>query len=146
LCPQVSITSLESLLLMLSTTLPADRVAVKGTYEFSMPLDPALLELMPDEITIEPFVSTTVTQAHVYGAAVTFSAQVTKEFERVIDRNGRDLKSTARALIPDRVLDIDPRSRITLPTGWTPNQPPIMVVRPVGGVASIGLDSTEILF
>ena len=110
-----------------------------------MPLDPALLELLPDEITIEPFVSTTVTHADVYGAAVIFPAQVVNEYERVVGRDGRVIKSVARAIIPDRV-HIDPRSRVTLPTGWIPNQPPIVVVRPVGGVASIGLDSTEILF
>lgn len=111
-----------------------------------MPLDPSLLELLPDEITIEAFLSTTVTQDRTYGPKVIHPAQVTNEFERVIDSNGRSIMSTSRALIPDRVLDIDPRSRVTLPEGWTPNQPPIVKVRPVGGVASIGLDSTEILF
>jgi len=110
-----------------------------------MVLDPALLELMPDEITIEPFVSASVTQAPTYGAAVTYAAQVTNEFKRTVDRNGRDLISTGRVLISDRV-HIDPRSRVTLPTGWVPNQPTIISVRPVGGVATMGLDSTEILF
>lgn len=109
-----------------------------------MSLDPALLELLPDEITIEPYVSTSTTQEDSYGAAVTYRAQVVNEYERVIDRNGRDVKSTVRVLIPDRV-HIDPRSRITLPEGWTPRQPPIMATRPVGGVASMRLDSTEIL-
>lgn len=107
-------------------------------------LDPALLELMPDEITIEPWQSTSVTQAHTYAAAVTYAAQVVNQYELVIDSNGRSIKSTARAIIPDRV-HIDPRSRITLPAGWVPSQPAIVAVRPVGGVASMGLDSTEIL-
>jgi hypothetical protein len=110
-----------------------------------MPLDPSLLEFMPDEITIEPFESTTVTQAHVYGPAVTHAAQVVNEYERVIDRNGRDVKSIARAIVAER-LHIDPRSRITLPTGWVPNQPAIIAVRPKGGIATIGMDTTEILF
>ena len=108
-------------------------------------LDPAMLELMPDEITIEPFVSQTVTRDKTYGAAVTHRAQVTSEFERVIDSKGIATNSTARALIPDRV-HVDPRSRVTLPVGWVPNQPPIISVRPVGGVATLGLDSTLILF
>lgn len=108
-------------------------------------LDPAMLELMPDTITIEPFASVSVTRAVIYGAAVSYRAQVTSEFERVIDSKGTAANSTARALIPDRV-HIDPRSRVTLPTGWVPNQPPIVSVRPVGGVATLGLDSTEILF
>lgn len=109
-----------------------------------MTLDPSLLELLPDEITIEPFESTTVNQSSSYGTAVTYRAQVVAEFERVIDRNGREVKSSARVLIPERV-HIDPRSRITLPEGWVPRQPPIISVKPVGGVASMQLDSTEIL-
>jgi hypothetical protein len=109
-----------------------------------MGLDPALLELLPDTVTIEPYQESTVTGARSYGAAVTYNAQVVNEYERVIDRNGRDVKSTSRVLIPGRI-HIDPRSRITLPAGWVPQQPPIISVRPVGGVAAMNLDSTEIL-
>jgi len=106
-------------------------------------LDPAIDELLPDEVIIEPFVSSSVTQAHTYGAAVTYRAQVVGEWEKVIDSKGREVVSAVSVLIPDRV-HIDPRSRITLPASFVPNQPPIIVVRPVGGVGSIGLDSTEI--
>lgn len=105
-------------------------------------MDPALLELMGDEITIEPFASSSATQAHAYGEAVTYPAQVIAAWEKVVDRNGREMKSSTRVLIPDRV-QIDPRSRITLPEGWVPRSPQIIAVRPVGG--ALGIDSTEIL-
>ena len=106
-------------------------------------LDPAFDELLPDEITIEPFVSASVSQARTYGTAVTHRAQVTDEYERVINKDGREVKSKTRVLIAGRV-HIDPRSRITLPSGWVPQQPPIISVSPVGGVAGMQLDSTEI--
>jgi hypothetical protein len=62
----------------------------------------------------------------------------------VIDAKGREMNSNVRVIIPDRVL-IDPRDRITLPTGWVPNQPPILAVRPCGGVVGMAMDSTEVL-
>lgn len=107
-----------------------------------MALDPSLLELLPDEIQIEPFSSNSVSQAISYGAAVTYRAQIVGAWEKVIDRNGRELNSNVRVLIPDRV-HIDPRDRITLPSGWVPRQPQILAVRPAGGV--LGIDSTEVL-
>ena len=100
-------------------------------------------EFYPDEITIEPFSSSTITQAQSYGTAVTHIAQVTAEWSLVINKEGREMKSTVVVLIPERV-HIDSRDRLTLPSEWVPNQPPILSVKPIGGVASISLDSTEI--
>ena len=107
-----------------------------------MSSDPALLELMGDEITIEPYASNSATQAATYGAAVTYQAQVIAEWRKTIDRNGRELKSNVRVLIPERI-HVDPRDRLTLPEGWIPRQPPIISVSPVGG--ALGIDSTEVL-
>lgn len=105
--------------------------------------DSSMLDLMPDEITIEPFISFDVSQAPTYGAAVTYSAQVVAEWSKVISPNGRELESNVRVLIPERV-HIDPRSRLTLPSGWVPRQPPILAVQPIGGVSWLALDYTEI--
>lgn len=107
-------------------------------------LDPAIYQLLPDSITIEPFSANTVTQAPTFGAAVTYRAQIYGELSIVIDASGQDLKSSVRVIIPDRV-HIDPRDRLTLPTGWVPNQPPILAVKPCGGVIGMATDSTEIL-
>jgi len=106
-------------------------------------MDTALLELFPDTITIEPFSSMSSSQAVTYGTAVTYQAQVTSEWSKSISGSGRELSASVRVIIPDRVL-IDPRDRVTLPSGWVPNQPPILSVRPVGGVVGMAMDSTEI--
>ena len=108
-------------------------------------MDVSLLELLPDTITIEPFSANSTTQAPTYGAAVSYRAQVTSEWGKTItERSGRTFQSTVRILIPDRV-HVDPRDRLTLPTGFVPNQPPILSVSPTGGVLSMAMDSTEIL-
>lgn len=106
-----------------------------------MTLDSTMLELMADTVTIEPFVSMSGSQAYSYGAAVTYNAQVLPYSEQITDAQGRQWKSMARVIIPDRVA-VDVRSRITLPTGFTPQQPPIRQVKPIAG---LGLDHTEIV-
>lgn len=109
-----------------------------------MTLDGAIVSLLDDTVTIEPFVSQDTSQAPTYGAAVTYPAQVLPWVERTIDAQGREFRSSAKAakvIIPDR-LAVDPRSRITLPAGFVPNQPPIRAVRPNKG---LGLDHTEIV-
>jgi hypothetical protein len=115
-------------------------------------MDAALLELFPDTITIEPFSSMSSSQVVTYGTAVTYQAQVTSEWSKSISGSGRgksisglgrELSASVRVIIPDRV-HIDPRDRVTLPSGWVPNQPPILSVRPIGGVVGMAMDSTEI--
>lgn len=106
-----------------------------------MSLNPALYEFLQDTITLEAPSSSTVAQDFTFGAAVTYRAQVLPYVERVVNREGREVRSTARVVIPDR-LAIDPRSRLTLPTGFTPSQPGIIAVRPL---RFMDLDCTEIL-
>lgn len=106
-----------------------------------MTLDSTMLTLLEDSITIEPFSSLSSSQAPSYGTAVTYAAQVLPYSERGIDAQGKEWKSVARVIIPERVA-VDIRSRITLPAGFVPNQPPIRSVRPIKGLS---LDHTEIL-
>jgi hypothetical protein len=107
-----------------------------------MTLATTMLSLMTDTVTIEPFVSQTAAQVPTYGAAVTYRAQVLPYTERIIDpRNGRETRSTAQIIIPNRVA-VDVRSRLTMPAGFAPSQPPIMAVRPIAG---LNLDHTQIL-
>jgi hypothetical protein len=105
-----------------------------------MSLDSALLELMTDTVTIEPFVSMTGNQAHTYGSAVTYQAQVLPFSTRIINQQGREVESTASVIIPGRIA-VDHRSRITLPSGFSPQHPPIQRVEPAAG---LGLDHTRI--
>lgn len=105
-----------------------------------MSFDTALEELQFDTVTIEPFTSFDVNQAPVYGTAVTYTAQVIPASERIINAQGREVTSTATVIIQERIA-VDHRSRITLPTGFSPNQPPIQRVEPLAG---LGLDHTRI--
>ena len=106
-----------------------------------MTLDGAMLELMTDTVTIEPFTSLSESQAPTYGASVSYQAQVLPYSERLVDAAGREWRSIARVIIPER-LAVDIRSRLTLPAGFVPNQPPIRLVRPIAGLS---LDHTEIV-
>lgn len=104
--------------------------------------DGALDELMFEEVTIAPFSGYTgATQVASYGAAVTYKAQVLPYTQKMTDDEGKEFVSQSRVIIPERVA-IDPRSKITLPSGFTPQTPPIRMVRPVRG---LDLDHTEII-
>ena len=105
-----------------------------------MTFDTSLSELMFDQVVIEPYASMSASQAPTFGSPVTYNAQVLPWYEMVLDANGKQWKSTFKVIIPERVA-VDVRSRITLPAGFTPNQPPIKQVQPVLG---LGLDHTEI--
>ena len=105
--------------------------------------DAALDELLFETVTIEPFSSYTgATQVPSYGTAVTYNAQVLPFSQKMVDRQGKEFDSNGRVVIPERVA-VDLRSRLTLPSAFTPNQPPIRMVRPVLG---LGLDHTELVY
>lgn len=113
--------------------------------------DSRLDSFLEDEVTIEPPTTRTQAQAQSYGPPVTYPAQVFPWVERVItpvgagtgrNAEGREVRSTGIVRIKDRVA-IDQKSRLTLPAGWVPQQPPILGVRPMKGA---GLAVTEILF
>ena len=105
--------------------------------------DGALDELLFETVTIEPFSSYAgASQVQVFGSSVTYNAQVLPFVSKMTDRQGKEFVSKGRVVIPERVA-VDPRSRLTLPAAFTPNQPPIRLVRPVLG---LGLDHTEIVY
>lgn len=106
-----------------------------------MTLDSTMLGLMEDTVLIEPFQSLSSSQAPTFGTGVTYAAQVLPYSQDLLDANGKEWKSMARVIIPERVA-VDVRSRITLPAGFVPNQPPIRQVRPIKGLS---LDHTEII-
>lgn len=105
-----------------------------------MTFDNSLLELFEDEITVEPFTSETAGRAPSYGAAVTYTALIQRGARRIIGAQGREVISNIQVYIKDRV-HIDQRSRVTLPTGFVPNQPPIIGIEPLKG---LGLDHTAV--
>lgn len=103
-----------------------------------MTFDGSLLEFFADTVAVEPYSSQTSAQAPSYGASVTYRALVEGGLERQINVGGRLVRSSTKVTIPDRVF-VDARSRLTLPAGFTPSQPPIYAVTHLKG---LGLDHT----
>jgi hypothetical protein len=75
-----------------------------------------------------------------FGTAVSYAALIQRGAKRVIGPQGREVISNIQVYIPERV-HIDQRSRVTLPTGFVPNQPPILGIEPLKG---LGLDHTAV--
>lgn len=87
----------------------------------------SLKAMMEDTITIAPFSSFDVSQAATYGTGVSYSCLIEGGAKRKIHVGGRDVESTVKVTIPDRVF-VDQRSKLTLPTGFSPQTPPILGV------------------
>jgi hypothetical protein len=102
--------------------------------------DSSINGYLDDSVTIEPYTGQSQTQAPSYGAAVTYRANVDPAVNRSIDASGREFTSMCVVTISGQ-LQIDPRSRLTLPAGWVPNRPPI---RKIVARSGVGLDHTEI--
>ena len=100
----------------------------------------SLVGLMEDEVDIAPFVSMTGAQVASYGTAVTYRCVIERGARRVIGNDGREIVSNVHVTIPNRV-HVDPRSRITLPSGFVPQTPPILAVTHLKG---LGLDHTTV--
>jgi hypothetical protein len=105
-----------------------------------MTFESSLLFAFEDEITVEPFSALSAGQAFSYGTAVTYKALIQRGAKRVTNSQGREVVSNVSVIIPERV-HIDQRSRVTLPTGFVPNQPPIIGVEPLKG---LGMDHTVV--
>jgi hypothetical protein len=126
-----------------------------------MTFDAGLYELMPDEVTIDPFVRQDADLKPTFGSELVFDAgvvdsgvfdaatpvqvlpaQVELHEKRYMDAEGREFQSSVRVLLAER-LTIDMRSRVTLPAGFVPRQPPLRSVASYGG---LGLDHTVLIF
>lgn len=92
-----------------------------------MTFDPSLLELYEDTVTVEPFSAETSARVRTYGSGVTYPALIESGAKRVIGNDGAEVVSNVQVLIPNRV-QIDQRSRVTLPAAYVPNQPPILAI------------------
>jgi hypothetical protein len=108
--------------------------------EGRMTWDASLTSLLEDEITVEPFSAETSGRVQTYGTAISYAALIQRGAKRVIGPQGREVISNIQVYIPERV-HIDQRSRVTLPAGFVPNQPPILGIEPLKG---LGLDHTAV--
>ena len=88
-------------------------------------LDPEFLAMMPYTVTIEPWVSFDAWGAAIYGAAVTYTARIEHRRKQVLNVAGEMVTSMQTVFLATET-DIDPASRLTLPAGWSPSQPPII--------------------
>lgn len=86
-----------------------------------------LAALQPDTVTIAPYSSMTSDHVVTYGTATTYAARINSGARRVVASDGREVVSNVQVIIEGRV-NIDQRSRVTLPTVFVPNQPPIVAV------------------
>jgi hypothetical protein len=80
-----------------------------------------------DTVTLEPLVSRDGYGTPVYGAAVAYPCRVQAALHQVVDAQGTQRTSTAMIYLAG-TPDIEPTDRITLPSGFVPQQPPILVV------------------
>lgn len=105
-----------------------------------MTFDLSLAGMFEDTVTVEPFSSETGARVQSFGSAVTYRALVQRGARRTIGPSGREVISNVQITIPQRVA-IDQRSRVTLPAGFVPQQPPIIGVEPLRG---LGMDHTVV--
>lgn len=84
------------------------------------PLDPELIELMLDEVTIEPKTGVDKFNNFSYGPAVIVDCQITRVNRRALDRAGRELISTVQVILADPTLAVTADDRLTLPDGSRP--------------------------
>lgn len=107
-----------------------------------MTFDSSLDDLLNETITIEPWSSQDADLKPTFGASVSYPAFIELVEKHFTDADGRQFTSHARAIIEDRVF-VDLRSRVTLPAGFVPRQPPLRAVLSSKG---LGLDHTTLVF
>lgn len=84
-------------------------------------------DLMLDTVTIEPFVSMDEYSKPTYGDAEIYRARITGKLQKIVAHTGEDKVSKVRIYLVGTPA-ISVFDRITLPSGWTPTQPPILAV------------------
>lgn len=92
-------------------------------------IDPALVELMTDTVTIEPWTGQTTTGTATYGAGVTYRArvQMMDEIKRAL--NGREQLGRGKVYVAMTTIP-STKDRLTLSAGYDPPQPAILDVQP----------------
>jgi hypothetical protein len=91
--------------------------------------------LLPDSITIEPYIGADGYGAAQFGSAVTYKARLRGGAADVKTAAGEEVVSKIQIYL-NTITPIDTRSRITLPARFSPTNPPIIGVEPVTGLQS----------
>lgn len=94
-----------------------------------MAIDPNLLSLMIESVTLQPYTGQDAYGVPTYGTGVSYAARVSLKNELVRAHDGREIASRGKVYVAmDTVPDV--RSKLTLPSGYQPTQPPILDVQP----------------
>jgi len=91
-----------------------------------MPID-EFDDLMVDDVTIEPYSSQSDYGVRSYQAAQTYKCRLSATMRQIVDTQGVQRTSLATIYIMGNT-SIGPYDRITLPSTFTPQQPPIISV------------------
>jgi hypothetical protein len=92
-----------------------------------MTLDRELLELMPQTVSIEVAAGQNEYGERTYGAPVEVRARVEGRTRVVTTMTGEERVSTSTVYLGE-VVCVGPNDRITLPAGYTPQQPEILAI------------------
>jgi hypothetical protein len=87
-------------------------------------IDPELLDLMTETITVEPFAGETGRGVRSYGSASTYQCRIVGKRRMVRDAQGEEIVST-RTIYLGSAPGVTVRDRLTLPNG---DQPMILSV------------------
>ena len=83
--------------------------------------------MFPQTVTIEPQTGTNFNGEDSYGPSTTFSARAVDRVHLIRNFEGEQVGSNTMVWV-NTVSSISTRDKITLPTGYSPSQPPILSV------------------
>ncbi len=84
-------------------------------------------DLMASSVTIEPWVSQSVSGVPSYGTGVAYACYISMQNRVVVDSQGREVVARGRVIMNTATI-IGVKDRITLPTGYVPTNPPIIAI------------------
>lgn len=85
-----------------------------------MPIEPDLIELMLDEVTLEPWTGKDRYANPVFGSPRTAKCRIEHNTRRIISVEGHEKVSSAQVTLADPTLPISTKDRLTLPDGSQP--------------------------
>lgn len=88
-------------------------------------------DMMPDTITLDAFVSRSVSGVPTYANnPVPYPARINLKNHRVINARGREVTARGRVYVGTTILP-SVEDKLTLPAGYVPLSPPIIAANPV---------------
>lgn len=95
-----------------------------------MGLDPELVDLFAQSVTIAPWSSRDVNGKPTYGSAVTFAARIELSTKLIQNAEGKTIASRGRAfLVPNAGYLPSTKDLLTLPASFVVRTPPILDVK-----------------